>query len=293
MYHATDLDQLHKAVPDVTWEKNCLAGFGPMQYPWLQNILMNPHPQVVVCWLSEFDFYREDEPPVNRLRWSSSLEGLGRLSSSLGWPLVDVRKRWEPLTRGHNWSTQNEDHWSLRGQYADLGMAAMNPLWRERDHFRQTLFHYWHDVSRPSTINEGAEPQLAISAGMELAQVSLKQNVGRKRMLEANFRGFAQFVADVRAANIEIIVCEGTTHPDAVAVYERDFRLETRLRLRDLSMSHGFQYLDESQLPLWTRDDFADPYHLNEQGRWKFSRLLADVVKNTLADTPVSESLIR
>ncbi len=286
IYQGADLDLLHAEVPAVTWEKNCLAGFGPMQYPWVLDVLFDPQPQMVVCWLSEFDFFREDQLPLNRLRWASTLNGVDRLSRSIDWPLVNVDRRWQPLSEGRNWQTDPQDQSSLRSDYADLELAAALPLWRLRDHVRRTVFHYWQDVSRPSAAANVDGPQLAQSADMEYAQESLRNNVGRKQFVDTNFRAFEQFARALQDANVRLLVCEGSTHPDATAVYDPQFRSETRNRLQELAKTVGFQYLDESQLPAFTREDFADPYHLNQHGCSRFSAFLADVVRRELADSP-------
>ncbi len=263
IYQGTDLAVLESALPDVVWEKNCLAGFGPLQYPWLLEVLLDPPPRMVVCWLSEFDFFREDELPVNRLRWASTSSGVARLYTAVNWPTVDISERTKALTDGRNWPDDISDQWSLRCGYTDLEVAALVPLWRERDHFRQVFFHYWQDLSNPAEARSATEPQLAESAGMEQARISLGNNVGRKRLVDANFDAFAQFARELSSRGITLLVCEGTTHPDATVVYDPELRNETRRRLQQLSETTDFQYLDESQLPRLTRDEFVDPYHLN------------------------------
>jgi hypothetical protein len=280
IYQGTDLRVLEKEAPGVHWEKNCLAGFGPLQYPWLEHVLVTPKPRLIVCWLSEFDFFREDALPVSRLRWSATWNGLRRLQIVLPEPTLDLRLRLQPLGQGQNWSTSVRDTWSLRGDLADLGLAATMPVWRLRDHFHRVLFHYWEDVSRPAIAAEG--PLLALSGDIEVARQSLRQNLGRKRFVEANFQAFARFARDLKPSNVQLLVCEGSTHPDATVVYDPEFREETQNRLRTLSRELDFSYLDETVLPAFSVDDFADPYHLNEAARERFSEFLARVVSQEL-----------
>ncbi len=284
IYQGTDLAVLAKQSPGVRWEKNCLAGFGPLQYLWLEGFLFSPRPRIIVCWLSEFDFFREDDLPVSRLRWGATPAGLQRLDAVFEEPIVDHSARVQPLLAGRNWSPSVRDQWSLRGDLADLGVAATVPAWRLRDHFRRVVFHYWEDVSHPPSVSPDG-PQLAVSAEMEEAKTSLRNNVGRKRFVAANFRAFAHFARDCQHQGVTLLVCEGVTHPEAAAVYDPLYRVETRERLRQMAAEIGFRYLDEEHHPYFTADDFADPYHLNEAGRNRFSRFLASLLPIELART--------
>ena len=47
-----------------------------MQYPFLLERILERRFDVIVCQLSEFDFYREDVVPVSRLRWGAGERGL-------------------------------------------------------------------------------------------------------------------------------------------------------------------------------------------------------------------------
>lgn len=279
IYQGTDLDLLARQVPAARFEKNCLAGFGPLQYLWLKDRLLERRFNTIVCWLSEFDFFREDQLPVSRLRWAATPNGCRELWHAIDRPFVNVRRRIANIQNGSNWTDDADDQWEFRGDYADLSFAAVVPIWRHRDHIRRALFAYWWNVSLPTPVAVDEGPQLAQSSDLPAAQVSLRQNVGRKRLVDANFSAFQRFALVLKEHQIDLIVCEGTTDPRATAVYDGTFRRETRNRLTRMAVASGFTYLDFERLPQFTESDFADPYHLNADGRTRFSEYLADILQ--------------
>jgi hypothetical protein len=280
IYAATDLAVLQTMAPEVRFQKQCLAGFGPMQYPWLVERILAHRPHVVVCWLSEFDFYREDEWPVNRLRWASSLAGLQRLITATDVPVIDLTARIETMKMGRNWGGTYHDLWTQRGAAADLTLAAVSPIWRNRDHLRQTLFGYWWDRSRPPTHSTPAVA-LAESADLDLARENLKQNMGRKTHVATNFRSFEQFVTRLKEHQIDVVIIEGETHPEALAVCDPAWRIDTRQRLIALSDLLELRYIPAESRTSFTVADFADPYHLNTAAQERFSRDLARLLTQT------------
>jgi hypothetical protein len=252
-YQGVDLNLLQRECKTLNCEKNTLAGFGPMQYPFLLNRIQEREFDTVVCHLSEFDFFREDSVPVNRLRWAASTQGVASLLATLS----------------------PQQKWANRGEMADLTFAAVVPLWRQRDHFRRTVFGYWWKKSDPPITEPEAETRLADASALSEAIGFLKQNIGHKDLVEANFESFEQFARNVHRQNIELIVLEGFVHPEARAAYDRDgLQKNTRKRLSEMAAENGFSYLNESQLPELTATDFADAYHVNEVGRQKLSAFL-------------------
>ncbi|MCA9079632.1 MAG: hypothetical protein KDA58_03695 [Planctomycetaceae bacterium] len=267
-YQSTDLDLLASLTND-RWEKNCLAGFGPMQYPWLSDRLLERRPDVVVCWLSEFDFYREESIPTSRLAWAASPRGVVRLASLLA----------------------PSQLWRGRGELADLSLAATVPVWRLRDHLRRTALGYWWNVSRPADGAGDQQVVLAESAGLAGAIENLQENVGRTSFREVNFRSFAMFADRLHEAGIELIVFEGQLHPVAAQSLDPAFHLETRQRLQELASQHYFQYLSGDDVLTLTVDDFADAYHTNAVGRERWTRFVAQTLRQRgmLSPTPDAE----
>lgn len=93
-----DLELLQADCPRHSFEKNCLAGFGPMQYSFLQERFDQRGFQTIVCQLSEFDFFREEAVPVERLRFAATLRGTLRIASTLTpkqqWENRGARRPW-------------------------------------------------------------------------------------------------------------------------------------------------------------------------------------------------------
>lgn len=253
-YQGFDLQQLHAECPQFTFEKNTLAGFGPMQYPFLADRLSERGFDIIVCQLSEFDFFREDFVPDNRLRWAASLDGTISVASTL----------------------TSDQQWANRGTLAEMTFASVVPLWRQRDHFRRTLFGYWWKKSDPPAASNHDTARLADAPGLEIAITYLKENVGHKSLVAANFKSFELFANRLQQQNVRMIVIEGLVHPQARAAYDTDdLQQKTRQRLITMAAEQNFQYFDQTQLPSFTAADFADAYHLNKTGRIRLSSFLA------------------
>ncbi|MBS0207293.1 MAG: hypothetical protein JSS49_30820 [Planctomycetes bacterium] len=113
---------------------------------------------------------------------------------------------------------------------------------------------------------------------MKQALTSPQSNIGRKQLVDANFRAFAQFAEALHRHQIQQIDCEWCSHPELMEIYDQDLRGETRERLRQMSNKIGFSYFDETQMPTFNSSDFADPYHLGKPGRKRLSLWLAAIL---------------
>lgn len=257
-----DLDLMHSKLPDDRVEKKCLAGFGPMQYPFLLERIQERRFDVIVCQLSEFDFYREDTVPVSRLRWASGREGISHL-----WATLALQQRWEN-----------------RGNLADLWLAAKLPLWRHRDHIRRTMTDYWWKRSDPPKSRDAGNGVLAEAPGLGEAIAFLKKNIGHKNLVEVNFQSFALFARKLSSQGIELIVLEGQVHPDARKAYDTSgMQLATRQRLHAMANTYEFRYIDATIQPSFEADDFGDAYHLNSSGRLKLTEILLSCLEERRA----------
>jgi hypothetical protein len=275
----TDISHLSADCSKVTFDKKCLPAFGPLQYQWLKDRFVDANTRLVVCWLSEFDFFRDDELPVNRLAWSASPVKCVQLSEMIRWPLLDLSGRIRTLYQREKWSPHYDDHWDLRGSFVDLWIAAILPIWRDRDHWRRAIFTYWWDARQQPAVSSNREvSQVALPADIAIGREFLGSYVGRKRLVEVNFLAFRRFAEDLDRAGVGLLVVEGTSHPDAMTGCDPQLRVETRHRLRAMSLEFDFTYLDEQQMPRFVAEDFLDSVHLNDAGCFRFSRFLADVV---------------
>jgi hypothetical protein len=258
IYAAVNGELLALELPKTVVEKQCLPGFGPIQYSFLRGWVADRGFNIVVCWLSEFDFYREDVVPTNRLRWAATLSGTSGL--------------WEAL--------EPADRWSNRGELADLGFAALVPIWRNRDHIRRMVFGYWWDISRPRESKSNDEPSALVqSAGFEEAKQHLAERIGEKQLVEVNFRCFHQFAEGCAKDGMKLIVFEGRSHPAAMTAYDPNIRHETRRKLESMATELGFTYVPAEKMPAFAASDFVDPTHVNRMGREKFTRYLADYLR--------------
>ena len=191
---------------------------------------------------------------------------------------------------GRLWSVLTPaERWLSRGDVADLWFAAHVPLWRNRDHFRRVAMDYWWKKSAPSQSGGKREVVLAETPDLLEAIESLNNNVGHKDLVEANFRSFERFARELRDRGIRLIVIEGQVHPQARLAYDHDgLQQLTRSRLVSMADAFGFQFFDQSQLPAFTADDFADAYHLNGDGQAKLTNSLVHILQPPKFQTPFS-----
>ena len=236
-----------------------------MQYPFLWERSQERQFNVIVCQLSEFDFYREDTLPVSRLRWASGMNGIKGL--------------WSALTSSQRWDN--------RGDLADLCFAAHFPLWRHRDHFRRVATDYWwrKSATQSTASKTGTgEVVLADAPGLTEAVLHLQQNVGQKKLVDANFRSFELFAAELKSRSIELVVIEGHVHPEARRAYDREGMQEkTRTALAKLAKQLDFPYIDQNHQPQFSEHDFGDAYHLNSSGRLKLTEILLSCLEERRA----------
>lgn len=256
MNSAVDLDLLPALLPDMRVRKSCLPGFGIMQYLMATSDLSRMNPAIVVCWISEFDAFREDRLPTNRLRFFSQSRGVLRLAQALG----------------------PKHAWQNRSELADLTMAVFVGLWRDRDLFRQLAVDFWWPAPVATETSPAMDP-----AAIARQRDNLRHSVRRTALLDANFNTFREFARDLSRQNVRLCVFEGSISPAATSTYDPSFRKETRERLRRMATEEGFEYVDASQMPQFTAEDFSDLYHLAPSARERFTVFLAQYIRKTSA----------
>lgn len=238
--------------------KYALPGFGIMQYLMVAPYLLKMKPDAVVCWLSEFDTYREELLPSNRLRSFSSAEQFWALSGLL----------------------KQDQIWKNRSELMDIMMGAATPIWRDRDLLRRLAFKFWwrsRIVVNQKPINTVVH-QKKVDNHIE----NLKTSIQRTGLVEANFLAFDLFSRILIHNGISLYVFEGVTNPDATSRYDPDgnMRLDTRERFEKMAKATGFKYIRASKMPAFEVNDFADAVHLNARARERFSTYLASYLKN-------------
>ena len=106
-----DAQQLQKDTGSEEVLSACMPGMVPLQYLALSGGVVEQRPTHVVCWLSEFDFFRETSLPTVRLRWCMDRENLipGRF------------RRCRPRSG-----------LEIEAKIADLTTARFTTLWQQR-----------------------------------------------------------------------------------------------------------------------------------------------------------------
>lgn len=237
----------------------CMPGMVPVQYLALRDDLIAKSPTHVVCWVSEFDFFRESHLPTVRLRWCVDRDNLPQIASTLTLP----------------------QKYQNRSQLADLSLASIMPLWQQRSLLQLALFRFWWGWDAEG--QEIDKDEAAIGgrlADKEQGIKNVRQNISRTPMVESNFAAFSQFANIFDDVGIQLIVIEGETHPDAMKVYPHKFRMETRQRLAEMAeKNRHFRYITEAERPAFDESDWRDAVHLNELGRMKLTTFVAEMIQ--------------
>jgi len=260
---AVDEKRLSEQVQGSDVRKFCLPGMVPLQYAGLIEDLERQKLDVIVCWLSEFDFFRETGLPVDRLRWCGTRKSNIRFARLLGPKLC----------------------WENRAGFADLTSAAGSTCWRDREILQMLIFRFWwHSdprfvIATPEELKVGAR-----LADREQGLQNLRENVMRTPLLEANFDAFRMFASSCIAAGSTLIVVQGECEPDAMRVYDPSFRDETHSRLRQMSGELQFVYSDAKSRVDLSSSDWADSLHLNSDGRQKFTLWLSDEIAHLVSE---------
>jgi len=260
MDYAVDERLLAEALPGARVKKRWLSGFSILQYLVVAPEVLEQRPTAIVCWLSEFDAFREDRLPTNRLRFFSRAATLTLLAKILG----------------------PAECWGNRAQLADMTFASLAPLWRDRDLLRVLFRKFWWRLPT-------AEPEPRMADVIARERENIRRAVRRTRLVEVNFRSFRRFAQMVTAQGVRLFVFEGSTHPDGTSIYDPGFRPETRRRLERMAREVGFVYVPEEQMPRFSRRDFESIYHLNGPARRRFTHFLARWLETRL--TPARASM--
>ncbi|MFH1876610.1 MAG: hypothetical protein ABH865_06945 [Candidatus Omnitrophota bacterium] len=84
---------------------------------------------------------------------------------------------------------------------------------------------------------------------------------------------------DLISKGVKLIVISGPTHPLIKKCYKGEIDSAYNDFLLNQAKKIGFIYLSESQLPLFTEEEFIDFTHLNSRGRNKMSKFLKDYLQ--------------
>jgi hypothetical protein len=214
--------------------------------------LKDQNARLVIVLLSEFDVFRDQRMPTERMRyfgeWPEKVELIGLMPSSL--------------------------IWANRSELVDLMFADVTPLWRDRDLYRVLALSTWWKA--PAKQSEVKDEKQRYNAILDHGN-ALKTSISRTRLLELNFGAFEKFAESLRDQGIELWVFEGMTNPLATAVYDPNSELRTEARERFTAMAEksGFQYVSAASIPTFTETDFADALHLNTSAIQRFTDFIS------------------
>lgn len=247
--------------PELQARVKALPGFSILQYQMLTAYVLKQKPDSVVCWISEYDMFYEQQIPANRLRYFATFDQTLQLSKLIGLKRL----------------------WLNRGEMADISFACVMSFWKDRDMLRELLINrLWTPVDISPGTRQGNEAE---HEAFWQHVNTLKENIQRTDFVEVNFDSFKLFAQALVENGIMLYVFEGIIHPEAMSAYDPGsaFRCETRNRLRSMADRMGFCYVDESQLPAFNTNDFADVFHLNDKACKRFTCFLSDYLMNNIS----------
>ncbi|MEZ6131824.1 MAG: hypothetical protein R3C59_24455 [Planctomycetaceae bacterium] len=265
-----DSDQLSDDLQGAQVTKICLPGMVPLQYAALSQDIALQEFDIVVCWLSEFDFFREQTLPTSRLRWCCDHQNFGELRTML-----------EPRLL-----------WGNRSDLADLAVATRVTVWQQRELFQMLAFRFWWPFDAVAVKATKEEVQVgARLANRKQGVANARKNIARTALLETNFAAFRNFRKHIMDSNARLIVLEGECHPQTMAAYDPDFRIQTREWMRQLAVDHKFTFVEADQRFAIADSDWSDAVHLNESGRTKLTSFLSALIKHQTSDQASWSSL--
>lgn len=256
MNFAVDDEYLASLLSDSQVVKKSLPGFSIMQYDAITDEILHLKPSIVACWLSEFDTFRDQRIPANRLRYFADFPYAIRMIKALG-----------PY---HSWKNRTE--------LADIFLGSMLPFWRERDLWRNFLFLFWWDASAGE--KNSNDRQFDQNIGIMNARVNMARQIKETELVDANFKIFEMFAEALRNYHVRLYVFEGQSNPLVTDVYPIRYRRETRQRFVEMARRQGFQYITQDEIPRYGPEDFVDGYHLDQEASRSFTRFLAATVSN-------------
>ena len=239
--------------------KTCMPGMVPTQYAALARRFADQKPTHVVCWLSEFDFFRESTLPTVRLRWCSDRFNFRSLLGTL-----DTKQKFKN-----------------RGELADIGFAALCPVWKQRSVAQMGLFRFWwrFDQTNDAPVDEDERQVGGQLVNKEQGVENAKKNIKRTALVETNFAAFRHFANCVTQSGAKLIVIEGESHPDTMKAYSPAFRIENHSTLKQMAGEVGFDFIVAKARPQFDLDDWRDAVHLNQHGRDKLTRFIAQRIR--------------
>lgn len=245
---------LTQLLPECLVVKRAVSSMRPLEALAAQQYIPIRQGDIVVHYLSEFDFTNSDAFPYAWFRPFASWAGWIDVLHATGWKRVL-----------HDW----------RGGI-DFALAATLELWRQRDWTRTGLFHIW-SVPREDLVFDGKIP--ANRSGAWFAGSNRADIGGDFKVSQEQKRAMEKWIAHVAARGASVVVFEGQVNPDWRSLERQVLHDETAAWLTSFS-SRGFPVryvrMDED----FPEEDWKDHTHLNEQGREKLTREMGNILNS-------------
>ena len=244
-----------------------VPGMLPMQYSMLAKDISQHDFDVVVCYLSEFDFFRDEGIPSERLMWGAKRDFAMTISKDI----------------------PTEQIFHHRDDIAIIAAAQCCWWWQHRDHIRRACFSWWWNrYSKDQSPNEQTQFD---HGNMNALEVTLSDlNPGHHDLVEANFLAFARFCQRLSTRGTKIVVIEGECHSRVQAAFPANSREATRKRLREiLKETQGTFVSSQDLIVMFSDNDFADGTHLGASGRQKLTEAILPVLREAIKDVGVAE----
>ena len=252
-----DGELLARLLPDRNIVKRAVSSLRPLQALVAENYIPVRPGDVVVHYLSEFDFTNQEEFPFAWFRPFAGWGSLGDVLGAVGWR--SVAKEW-------------------RGG-VDYALAATLETWRERDWLRTAFFRMWGLSPEDKVFDERIPDR---DGGLWFSRensrnTSLSPSHPQKR-------AFEHWISRITAIGATVVIFEGQVNPAWWTAERQALHGETEQWLSsfgDKGMPVVYFHQEES-FPLEYWDDMT---HLNGKGRNELTEIMGLKLKRYPSNT--------
>ena len=246
-----DEELLARLLPERRIVKRAVSSLRPLQALVAENYIPVRSGDVVVHYLSEFDFTNQEEFPFSWFRPFAGWGSLGDVLETIG--RRSVAKEW-------------------RGA-VDYALAATFETWRGRDWMRTAFTRFW-GCAPEDRIFDARIPDNP--DGMWFARDNAR-NDGLSPSLPQK-RAFEQWIGRVAAKGASVVVFEGQVNPVWRTPERQALHGEVEQWLSSFG-EKGIPVVYFHQEESFPADFWADMTHLNESGRKKLTEIMGRQLK--------------
>lgn len=226
------------------------TGSQPFDLVLQQAIFQRTKPEMVICYLSEFDFHRK----VQSFLFPGFMDFKG---------LID----YYILKKNESFKHQNHIVYSILGNIL--------PLYKIRDLI--TIRIYGKKAFSIEEKNWNKELDSDLQKRAERFKTVFKDSETNSAF---NERAFEMFVLRSKLAGTKIVVCIGQMNPILSDIINPSYRKQTLEFLRKIASQNGHVFLFESNaFPIQTKENYHDLTHVNDKTQIRFTQRLALLLK--------------